>query len=286
MIATKKYYLSLPIGKPNQGDIWINLPFPAYDIPFIFSLVITPRCDFVHEKADVFSYLPALYFDEYLSYFGFFSILNEEINRLNNALTGLNIQLSSFSLLEIGVSATDVLSQMKKEIIDKSDSSKRIRTQINKYEEIVLKINHIKSLLDKHRIENSDVMKVIKSKDITRHRQNVIHNQVIDLHFLPPCPPLLEKPLVLFLRHICTCHIKLLKTAHNSVNEDDWKGRCKKFENQIKIFNLCSKKPDRILRLRSPYLENLMNRIGFLFLRIGVPDFSKSEFKTFLKGSI
>lgn len=286
MISFKKYYLLIPAGIPTQGDIWTNLPFPAFDIDFKIGLLITPKCDFAHEKTKVFNYVPALDFDEYLTHFGYSRILSEEFNRQKNALKGLNLQLPSFSLLEIGVSEAAVLDRMKKELSDRTGSDKKNKKQFDKFEEIVSNITRIKRLMAGYKIDKNDASHLIRSKDIAKHREMVIRNQVVDLHFLPSYPPLIYKPLVLLLRYICTCQIELLNAAHNSVNDDDWKMQCLKFEEQVNIFKLCPEKPDRILRLKSPYLENLMNRIALLYMRIGVPDFAKSEYKSFLEGDL
>jgi len=283
MIIEKKYYITIPSGSPMQGDIWTNLPFYEFDLPFRFALLITPKCDFVHEKSKVFNYIPALSINEYMSYQGYSRILNEELNRKLNVLNNLNIQLPSFSLLEIGVSEKDVCKRMR---VECSESDKINTKKVDKFELLVSDINSINELINQRYIKKSEIENTINKKDIKRHIDQVIRNQINDLHFLPSCPPLLEHPSVLFLRYLSTCHIEIVNTACNCVNEDDWKLQCHKKEATIEVFKLCRNKPERILRLKSPYLENLMNRIGLLYLRVGTPDLTRSEYNSAIKGAL
>ena len=279
----KKYYITIPSGSPMQGDIWTNLPFYECDLPFRFALLITPKCDFAHEKTKVFNYIPALSINEYMSYQGYSRLLNEELNRKLNALYNLNIQLFSYALLEIGASKKDVCKKMRAEC---SAGDKKTIAKIDKFEVLTKEIMLLRQLIDRHKLNKMEIESTIKEKDVKRHLDQIVRNQITDLHFLPACPPFLENPSVLFLRYLSTCHIDIINTACNCVNEDDWKFHCLKKEATIEVFKLCKNKPERILRLKSPYLENLMNRIGLLYLRVGTPDLTRSEYTSAIKGAL
>ena len=282
MTAGKKYYLSIPSGDPSQGDIWTNLPFFDFDMPLKHSLLITPRCDFAHEKAKVFNYIPATSLNDYMVCHGFSRLLIEELNRKIIALHHLDIPLSAYAFLGIGVSEKVVLEKMKDEF-DPND--KKVKKKIKKYEELIGQISSIRKVYDQKTINNSEIKAVVKDKEIKRHIDLVIRNQINDLHFLPAFPPLLTEPSVLFLRYLSTCPIQILNTACKCVAEEDWKSQCQK-DDAIYFMKYCKEKPDRILRLRSPYLENLMNRIGLLYLRIGTPDLTTSEYNSAMQGAI
>jgi hypothetical protein len=272
----------MPSGEPTQGDIWTNLPYPTFNIAFKIGLLITPRCDFAHEKAKVFSYVPALDFDTYLERFGYSRILSEEINRQHNALKDLDVDLPSFSLMEIGVPVTEVLRKTRAELLGPNEVSTKTKAHFAKFEKVVTTIKDIKRLMAKGTIAKNEAVELIRQKDILRHSEMIVRNQISDLHFMPSCPPVIEKPLILLLRYVFTCQIEFLTAANRSVNDEDWNRTCRQLEDRMEIFRLCHLKPDRILRLRSPYLESLMSRIAFLYLRVGVPDFPKSEYDNFL----
>ncbi len=48
-------------------------------------------------------------------------------------------------------------------------------------------------------------------------------------------------------------------------------------------FSMCATKPERLLRLKSPYLEALMTRFGALFSRVGVRDIPEDQLDKFLQ---
>ena len=64
-----------------QGDIWTGLPFYEFGFPFKYALLITPKCDFEHEKAPVFNYIPAVSINNYMIYQGYSRLLYEERKR-------------------------------------------------------------------------------------------------------------------------------------------------------------------------------------------------------------
>src|SRR6267142_4402057 len=119
-----QYYLRFPAGPPTQGDIWLNLPCPTVTSTTTVALVITPRCDFAHDKTSVFNYLPAIplkaYVDDALS-----RLLERKLVALNHQLHRLEIPLPAFELLDIGASPECVISELEKEAVT-TEAPKRI----------------------------------------------------------------------------------------------------------------------------------------------------------------
>ena len=194
-----------------------------------------------------------------------------------NIIDNLNIQIPSYALLTIGVPKEEVFNEIMK---DYEKSDKKTKTKIDKYKEALEKINAIRNISEKGVITKEYIERFISSKDIKKHLDIILRNQINDLHFLPACPPLFQNPSVLFLRYLSTCSIDIINMASNCINQEDWDTKCKSLS--IKYFE---KKPERLLRLKSPYLENLMNRIGLLYLRIGTPDLTVSEYKKAIEGA-
>ena len=282
MEISSSYFIAIPEGIPTQGDIYQNLPFISSDFEFEIGILITPKCDFVHEKTSVVSFIPGINIRDYFSLFGLSRILEIEKNKQVSLLSDLRIEIPSFSLIEIGVPVNEVVMKVKNDYSKFEQKSKKIDQQIVRLEDTSKRISQIESLLKCKKLKESDVCDLIKPKDIRTHRERVIRNQIVDLHFLPPCSPLLNEPVVLLLRHVNTCSINLLHIAHKSISDETWKKECSRLKKDNKILKFCKSKPERILRLKSPYMENLMSRFAFLFMRIGIPDFKRSDFQNFI----
>lgn len=63
-----------------QGDIWSNLPQPYSPSPLCAGLVITPRCDLVHDKTLTANYLPLFPLDEFMETRGHHEPLEQGIH--------------------------------------------------------------------------------------------------------------------------------------------------------------------------------------------------------------
>lgn len=74
------YYLRLPSGSPMQGDIWSNLPQPYSSSPLCAGLVITPRCDLVHDKTLTANYLPLFPLNEFMETRGHHELLEQGLH--------------------------------------------------------------------------------------------------------------------------------------------------------------------------------------------------------------
>src|SRR5260370_1942303 len=80
------YYLRLPPGSPMQGDIWSNLPLPYSVSSVCMGILITPRCDLVHDKTPFANYLPLLPLEEFMALHGSFELLEQELQDAKQAL--------------------------------------------------------------------------------------------------------------------------------------------------------------------------------------------------------
>src|SRR5262249_28664452 len=140
------YYLTLPAGPPTQGDIWTNLPFPTLNPPTAVALVVTPRCDFAHEKTPVFNYLPAVALDTYIED-ALPRLLEREFLRLNNQVKNFDIPLRAYALLEIGVPPEGIVDQLEAEARRGSSSARGITRAVQQFRENVDKMLSIRQFL-------------------------------------------------------------------------------------------------------------------------------------------
>jgi hypothetical protein len=115
---------------------------------------------------------------------------------------------------------------------------------------------------------DSDVLSVQNIVDFTNRREldqlmrNLVRNAGTDTFFLPPCTAILEAPSVALLRHIYTCRIDIFDSGHDQrVNQQ----------------------PERMIRLKSPYIEALVARLAALFTRVGTRDLSPLQIDAFAR---
>jgi hypothetical protein len=142
------------------------------------------------------------------------------------------------------------------------------------------RLDAIGALLLQPRVEATHVTEQCNPKLLRKYKLALAKNTVSDLHFLPPCRDLLLSPCVVSLRDVGTCSVDLLRIAGNCMSQYEWDASRSK--QSTPDFKATSVKPERLLRLKTPYLEHLMSRFGALFGRVGVRDMSASQLEACL----
>jgi hypothetical protein len=151
----------------------------------------------------------------------------------------------------------------------------RLEQNIKRLRECDARIHKIKEHLKKPCLSIADITEFAPAKTLTIYKMEIAQNRIADLHFLPPCPPLLEHATVATMRHIVTCRIDFLRAAQSCISQHDWD-----ILREHRIgpdFAACSDKPERLLRLKTPYLESMMFRLGTLFGRVGVREIDRNQ---------
>lgn len=279
MLSSERFYLSMPAGGASQGDIWVHLPHYDELCADAASLIITPRCDFAHDKMSVVNYVPLISLTEYLERIGYSRILGEELAEVESGIRNIDVGEPFSDLLRIGVPYGDVIKEMHRHAGGNSQGRQK---SLSRLKEQVDKARRICEALTQRTITRSKASELVRPKTIRKHQEKVVRNQIADLHFLAPYPSFFSEPRIALLRYITTCDLFLLNSAQNSPNEVEWRHRCENNPAASPMISLCKQKPERLLRLRSPYMESFMARIAALFLRVGVPDFSRSELASYI----
>jgi hypothetical protein len=279
------YYLRLPSGPPSQGDIWSNLPAPYGHLPICTGLVITPRCDLAHDKTPVINYLPIVAIEEFLEFFGGFALLEGESYRAREALKKAAEPLGLTQLVDLDYPIESILrdfeANLERKAAELGISNKRASEYLAIFHSCGVRINEIATCLSKTHLTSSEISAFVAPKAAAKYKLEMARNTVADLHFLPPCPSLLERASVVMMRHITTCTIEFLQSAKDCVSQKDWE-RLRQ-TNLSADFASASLKPERLLRLKSPYLESLMARFGTLFARVGVRDIEGDRLQEMIK---
>lgn len=114
------------------------------------------------------------------------------------------------------------------------------------------RIDAIAALLLQPRVEASRVMERCNPKLIRKYTLALARNTVSDLHFLPPCRDLLPTPCVVSLRDLGTRSVDLLRIAGNCMSQCEWDAS--RSQQSTPDFKATSVKPERLLRLKTPYI--------------------------------
>lgn len=276
----RSYYLSLPAGPPLQGDIWTNLPMPHMNPSFGPGILITPSCDFVHDKTPVVNYLSLTRVQEYMVTVGSFHLIEQELHNVEETLRRQPVDNHAAALLEMGVPPSRVLVELESNLPEPQGAALR---RLEQFRAHVEKANELCGFLERDSVSSNDLRKLVPEKQIRGYKEKIVKNQIADLHFLPPCPPLLPNPSILLLRCVFTCNIELIRLADSCITDAVWRRECERRQEVFQELRDYPPRPERILRLRSPHLESLMARIGALFGRVGVPDLPRSAVQAFVR---
>jgi hypothetical protein len=255
------YYLQLPTGGPTQADIWDHLPGRSRG-ERCCGLVVTPRCDFAHSKSPVLNYLPIIPFEDYLLSAACFPLLEQLRTEAKDVARSKGVALQIDQLFELGMPVVDVLAHaLKVEAGRTANSTGKAKRALEEFISACERYDVIAQLLKKSTLTHQEALSAVNVRRWERLQRDLIKNNTSDTYFLPPSPPLIEVPSIVLLRYIYTCPIDLLEDSGKS--------------NESKPL------PERLLRLKSPFIESLMSKFAALFTRVGtrdLPDATISEF--------
>jgi hypothetical protein len=263
------YYMQLPTGGVTQGDIWSHLPANTGGDSRCDGVIITPRCDFAHSKSPVLNYLPIVSLEHYLIHVACLDLLEHSRNDACENAGRKAEPIEIDNLLELGVPIKEALAIAEKvrDTWDQSEEKKKGKAYLE-FVKICEKISSIDEMLKSGPMNLNEAAKLIGFKQVERVQRDIIRNNNSDTYFLPPCLPLIDKPSVVLLRHIYTCSTDLL-TFNGHYGRGGNAGRRER-------------QPERLLRLRSPFIESLMSKFAALFTRVGTRDLPASSITGFM----
>ena len=267
-----------------QGDIWSNLPLPYGLSTACTGIVITPRCDLVHDKTSTANYLPLLPFDEFMQTHGHFELLEQQLHDAKHALRTAAEPLGMKEAVELELPIETLLGALSEGPNEKASELGIPMSRFQKYLTLFAaaqdRIDKIKALLRQSSISVPDFSPHCSPKALMKYKLGVARNTVGDLHFLPPCQDLLDGACVALLRRVATCSIDLLRLAENCMSQSDWD--VLRAQQTTPDFHVAALKPERLLRVKSPYLESLMFRFGTFFGRVGTRDIETYQLETYV----
>lgn len=278
----ESFYLRMPPGPTTQGDIWSGLSWCMDDASMCTGLIITPRCDLSHNKSPVVNYLPIVPISDFMRSDGGFRLAARELKRVVDVSRNVAQEARVTAFVDLGMSVAEIASIKSPEVSDTAAALK-LRKQLNALQEQEDLRKTLENAIASGKLENGALRDLIPEKELTKFLSDVIRNNISDVHFIPPYPHLLPFPSVVLLRHVLTAPIAVLKIASECRRQEDWAAASA--GNPIPGYPCNSVLPERILRVKSPFIESTLARFAALYGRIGVRDIDADELESFVEES-
>lgn len=254
----------------TQGTVFSCGYAEAYQATSVYGLVITARCDAAQEKAPMFSYIPVLSLSDWVLGDGA-NIIVERIaadckNTIKNYLKLANLSESLLMTKRLDeIYDTHFKSLEAEKGWEKNCSKLRVAIEAYKKNDNLRDEMQDKERRRMHLVANAT------------HTDNVIKeltkNKLLGFYLLRGMPTLDDSAgdFVALLREIHHIPSVLAREIVDGLTKDSWLQRkqnaaqCPKFWDQDDL-------AAPVARLKSPWIEHLMQNFSMLFTRIGVAD--------------
>ena len=257
-------------GQFTQGTVFTCGYAENYPNQVVHGLVITARCDAAQRKVPIYSFIPVVSMCDWIFKDGADITLRRVIDDAENTLENI-LEDSNLSLSLLRTTST-------KEIVEKllrplAAKDRRIETKIKKFQAAQAIIDQAEAALEDGRKESiRDVLKQAP-KFLDRVVKDLSGNKIMGHYLLRGMPTLTDEE----------CHhVALLREVHHIPNSTAQRivGGISKIEwpNELVGLACCPiflTDDDYCMpvgKLRSPWIEHLMQNWSLLFARIGVDD--------------
>lgn len=261
----------------TQGTVFSCAYAEDYSDTSSYGLVITARCDAAQDKAPIFSYIPVVTLDDWMLWDGA-NIAMERVhtdctNTFRNYLKEASL---SESLLETKAVNEIYESHFKAKEGDKSWSARcvKLRASIETY----LRNQALRAPSGSR--EERRLHMVANAAKVDAVVKELSGNRLSGFYLLRDMPVLsgTEANCVALLREIHHIPTRLARDIVAGLSKDDWKARGES-ATRCPRFVASDDLSAPVARLKSPWIEHVMQNFTMLFARIGVTDNDFAEVK-------
>lgn len=237
----------------------------------VYGLVITARCDAAQKKVPIYSFIPVVPLRNWIFKDGSEIILRryiaDQVNTQENLLEALSL---STSLLKTK-SASEIIEGALKPL---QTADKRLTGKVQKFIEASKAISAAEEALSDGKASKLQPQLTKASKQLDQVIKELSGNRLIGHYFLRSMPSLYDtapQDYVALLREIHHIPNTLAMKITEGITKEEWshgptdEACCPVFTNSD---DFCVP----IAKLRSPWMEHLMQNWTLLFARIGVED--------------
>ena len=261
----------------TQGTVFSCAYAEDYPETPSYGLVITARCDAAQDKTPIFSYIPVVPLDDWMLCDGASIAMDrvhaECLNTLRNHLKAASL---SESLLE-----TKTLDEIYESHFKPKESEKTWTTRCVKMKESIgtyvrnLQLRSLSSSREERRLHL-----VANTTKVDAVVKELSGNRLNGFYLLRNMPLLsgIEVNSVALLREIHHIPTTLAREIVGGLVKDDWEARC---DSTVRCprFVASDDLAAPVAKLKSPWIEHVMQNFTMLFARIGVTDNNFVEIK-------
>ena len=255
----------------TQGTIFSCGYAEGYEGVAIYGLVITARCDAAQDKAPIYSFVPVVALKDWIMRDGAQKILARAIldqnNTRKNILLGINL---STSILKTKTPDEIVAGHL----LPRVASDKCFEPKLNQFKNCSTFIQESTDALAKR--DQPALLALIKRS--TKHLDAIVKelagNRLLGHYLLRSMPRIYDDngaDHVALLREIHHIPSSLSKKITGGISKDDCTYNSKA-ELKCPCFTAEDDYCAPVARLKSPWMEHLMQSLTLLFSRIGVED--------------
>lgn len=292
-VTASNYYDLAPSSAQAAGDIWSGLP--AHGLvgdSKIRALIITPACDLSNRKVDAVTYLPIVSIPEYFGLPGFRPDLYREVEGQLRAcgMEGIIAAPEKYGLsrLEDLVTASEMIASR----LGDGAGAKEMVALRRAGAGIDLLMAHHKTALD--RADVTKVRTLFGEKQFDHLLRSIVTNAFrLDLHFLPadkqdPQWAGVPNHSVVLFRYAFSAPVVVFERAQD-LSQADWTACLKEIGATVAGAQAFGpQRPVKHVRLKPPFLSDLLTRYVAMYVRLGSPDFTADtvqEFAAEIEGS-
>lgn len=266
----------------TQGTIFSCGYAESYSAVSIYGLVITARCDAAQDKAPIYSFVPVVSLKEWVVIDGAQIILDRHRQDLWNSRKNI--------LVGMGLSDSLLRTKSPEQIIEShlkplASADKRLESKLRAFQEQSVLIGEICSVLSsKDRTATLSLLKR-SSKYLDNIVKELAGNRLLGHYLLRKMPRLYDD--------VGSDHVALLREIHHipsALAKQITQGIAKPLSGvEPNIETKCPRYSDEddycapVARLKSPWMEHLMQSLTLLFSRIGVEDIDAASVKKSLQ---
>jgi hypothetical protein len=253
----------------TQGTIFSCALAENYPSTDVYGLVITARCDVAQDKVPIYNYLPVIPLCDWMLVDGCEIVFQRALAHYTTALRQ--------PLNELGLSESLLRTKTWEEIVSahlepKANLDRKWRTKVDKFIEHTKRIDAIKSAAQAHDKATRINLLNAENKIISALIKELAENRLTGHYLLRNMPTFEENgDYVALLREIHHMPSSIAKQIREGVDKESLIAsegnflRCPRFHKDDD-FSM------PIARLKSPWMEHLMQTLTLLFARIGVED--------------
>ena len=253
----------------TQGIIFSCATAENYGEQSVCGLVITARCDAAQDKAPIYNYIPVVSLTDWVLADGGQIALERAIGDCENGLKNI--------LLQAGLSETLLKSKTPTEIhathlAKKAEQDKKWLPKCSNFLELAKSLGEMRAAVDgDDRTEKRRLLPLSK-KLVDAVVRELTGNRLLGYYLLRGVPNIHDETVgdyVALLREIHHIPNSLAKRIAKGLSKDDILGEpnivCPRFVGEDDYSM-------PIARLKSPWIEHLMQSLTMVFARIGVED--------------